>query len=84
MVIELILILFLIWNCYVLPREYPRKMSVECIWHEHDIPAVQEEQHTTIVQTLCWGCGAMIEDVIEGEDNWLFCPCGQGIMKVII
>lgn len=44
----------------------------------------KKEQHTTIVQTLCWGCGAMIEDVVMGEDNWLFCPCGTGIMKVTI
>ena len=37
-----------------------------------------------IASILCWGCGAMIEDVVLGEDNWLFCPCGTGIMKVTI
>lgn len=44
----------------------------------------KKEQHQTITSVLCWGCGAMIEEVEEGEDNWLFCPCGTGIMKVTI
>ena len=60
-----------------IPEEFPRKYKCNHI-------EMHKEQHTTIVTTLCWGCGAMIEDVIIGEDNWLFCPCGQGIMKVTI
>lgn len=43
----------------------------------------KKENTTTIVQVVCHSCGAMIEDVIVGEDGWLFCPCGTGIMKVI-
>jgi len=71
------------------PQEFPRKMNqlIENFQAEKE-KLIKErynkfsflpikEQHTTIVSTLCWGCGAMIEDVIEGEDNWLFCHAGQ-------
>jgi len=60
-------------------EEFPRKMN-QLVEERHG----QKKQHAAIVQTLCWGCGAMIEEVDEGEDNWLFCPCGTGIMKVTI
>jgi len=71
-----------------IPNEFLKKARCNTILtvmreqFEKDKPI--EEQHITIISTLCWGCGAMIEDVIEGDENWLFCPCGTGIMKVTI
>lgn len=62
------------------PQEFPEKFDIHCTWHEHDAPRI--EHHTTILSVICYGCGAMVEDVIIGEDNWLFCLCGTGIMKV--
>ena len=64
------------------PKDFPKKVDIVCTWHEHDVP--NEAPHTTIISVICHGCGAMIEDVILGEDGWLFCPCGTGIMKVTI
>ena len=67
------------------PNEFPKRKSFpDMSLEEQEDYYTDTEQLTTIVQTLCWGCGAMIEEVYEGEDNWLFCPCGTGIMKVII
>lgn len=60
-----------------IPEEFP---AARCNY------IIMDECHTTkhesIVQVVCHGCGAMIEDVVLGEDGWLFCPCGTGLIKV--
>ena len=50
----------------------------------HEVPEefAKKEQRQTTVAVVCHGCGAMTEDVIVGEDRWLFCPCGTGIIRV--
>ena len=60
-------------------QEIPEEFPVRCNYIN-----MHKEKHTTILSIICHGCGAMIEDVVLGEDNWLFCPCGTGIMKVTI
>ncbi len=51
-----------------------------------EVPKEFPKKNKTVViaSVLCWGCGVMIEEVVIGDNGWLFCPCGTGIMKVTI
>lgn len=49
-----------------------------------DFPKRFKEIHIAINPCSCWGCGAIIDDAIQGDDGWLFCLCGMGIMKVTL